>query len=179
MAYKDKYEVLGVIVALATNGLSVYKKGEEEGQISGGSIGDVVVRAKDESGFASVSIIGEQEWEEMPQNEAAEAEMKDVASDTKNLAPELAKAKNEIERLKAEILEAKGEAERFKEECTNLQDHVSALAGENLALSQKIQKLEAENKKLKEATKKEDKNKTDSAPKTNESQKGLNLGGNE
>nr|DAM82287.1 MAG TPA: autophagy protein [Caudoviricetes sp.] len=179
MAYKDKYEVLGVIVALATNGLSVYKKGEEEGQISGGNIGDVVVRAKGEDGFATVSIIGEQEWEEMPQNEAAEAEMKDVASSTKDLAPELAKAKNEIERLKAEILEAKGEAERFKEECTNLQDHVSALAGENLALSQKIQKLEAENKKLKEATKKEDKNKTDSAPKTNESQKGLNLGGNE
>lgn len=170
MAYKDKYEVLGVIVALATNGLRVYKKGEKEGQISDGNIGDVVVRAKDESGFASVSIIGEQEWEEMPQNEAAEAEMKDVASDIKNLAPELAKAKNEIERLKAEILEAKGEAERFKEECTNLQDRVSASAGENLALSQKIQKLETENKKLKEATKKEDKNKTDSAPKTNESQ---------
>ena len=145
MAYKDKYEVLGVIVALATNGLSVYKKGEEEGQISGGSIGDVVVRAKDESGFAAVSIIGEREWEEMPQNEAAEAEMNEVASGTKNLAPELAKAKNEIERLKAEILEAKGEAERFKEECTNLQDRVSASAGENLALSQKIQKLEAEN----------------------------------
>ena len=81
--------------------------------------------------------------------------------------------------MKAEILEAKGEAERFKEECTNLQDHVSASAGENLALSQKIQKLEAENKKLKEATKKEDKKKTDSAPKTNESQKGLKLGGNE
>ena len=92
MAYKDKYEVLGVIVALATNGLSVYKKGEEEGQISGGSIGDVVVRAKDESGFATVSIIGEQEWEEMPQNEAAEAEMKEVASGTKNLAPQLANA---------------------------------------------------------------------------------------
>lgn len=178
MAYKDKYEVLGVIVALATNGLRVYKKGEKEGQISDGNIGDVVVRAKDESGFASVSIIGEQEWEEMPQNEAAEAEMKDVASDTKNLAPELAKAKNEIERLKAEILETKGEAERFKEECTNLQDRVSASAGENLALSQKIQKLETENKKLKEATKKEDKNKTDSAPKTNEP-KDLNLGGNE
>ena len=179
MAYRDKYEVLGVIVALATNGLSVYKKGEEEGQISGGGIGDVVVRAKDESGVAAVSIISEQEWDEMPQNEAAEAEMKEVASGTKNLAPDIAKAKNEIERLKAEILEAKGETERFKEECTNLQDHVSALAGENLALSQKIQKLEAEYKKLKEATKKEDKNKTDSAPKTNESQKGLNLGGNE
>ncbi|WP_107953679.1 hypothetical protein [Campylobacter concisus] len=179
MAYKDKYEVLGVIVALATNGLSVYKKGEEEGQISGGNIGDVVVRAKGEDGFATVSIIGEQEWGEMPQNEAAEAELKEIASETKNLAPELAKAKNEIERLKAEILEAKGEAERFKEECANLQDRVSDLAGENLALSQKIQKLEAENKKLKEATKKEDKSKTDSAPKTNESQKGLNLGGNE
>lgn len=179
MAYKDKYEVLGVIVALATNGLSVYKKGEEEGQISGGNIGDFVVRAKGEDGFAAVSIIGEQEWEEMPQNEAAEIELKEIASSAKDLAPELAKAKNEIERLKAEILEAKGEAERFKEECANLQDRVSDLAGENLALSQKIQKLEAENKKLKEATKKEDKNKTDSAPKTNESQKGLNLGGNE
>ena len=174
MAYRDKYEVLGVIVALATNGLSVYKKGDDEGQISGGSIGDVVVRAKGEDGFASVSIIDEQEWEAMPQNEAAEAE-----TSAKNLAPELAKAKNEIERLKAEILEAKGEAERFKEECANLQDQISAAAGENLVLSQKIQKLEAENKKLKEATKKEDKNKTDSAPKTNESQQGLNLGGNE
>ena len=176
MAYKDKYEVLGVIVALATNGLSVYKKGEEEGQISGGSIGDVVVRAKDESGFASVIIISEQEWGEMPQNEAAEAEMKDVASDTKNLAPELAKAKNEIERLKAEILDAKGEAERFKEECMSLQDSISAAAGENLTLTQEIQKLEAENKKLKETAKKAEKSK-DNAPKANEPQD-LNLGGN-
>ena len=179
MAYRDKYEVLGVIIALATNGLSVYRKGDDEGQISGGSIGDVVVRAKGEDGFASVSVIDEREWEAMPQNEAAEAEMKQAASSAENLAPELAKAKNEIERLKAEILEAKGEAERFKEECANLQDQISAAAGENLALSQKIQKLEAENKKLKEATKKEDKNKADSAPKTNESQQGLNLGGNE
>nr|DAK28746.1 MAG TPA: autophagy protein [Caudoviricetes sp.] len=177
MAYRDKYEVLGTIVALASNGLSVYEKGDNKGQISGGSIGDVVVRLKSED--ASVSIIGEQEWEAMPQNEAAEAEMKQAASGAKNLAPELAKAKNEIERLKAEILEAKGEAERFKEECANLQDQISAVTGENLALSQKIQKLEAENKKLKEATKKEDKNKTDNAPKTNESQQGLNLGGNE
>ena len=176
MAYKDKYEVLGVIVALATNGLSVYKKGEEEGQISGGSIGDVVVRAKDESGFASVIIISEQEWDEMPQNEAAEAEMKDLASNTKNLAPELAKAKNEIERLKAEILDAKGEAERFKEECMSLQDRISAAAGENLTLTQEIQKLEAENKKLKEAAKKAEKSK-DNAPKANEPQD-LNLGGN-
>nr|DAY01305.1 MAG TPA: Macoilin family [Caudoviricetes sp.] len=176
MAYKDKYEVLGIIVALATNGLSVYKKGEEEGQISGGSIGDVVVRAKDESGFASVIIISEQEWDEMPQNEAAEAEMKDVASNTKNLAPELAKAKNEIERLKAEILDAKGEAERFKEECVSLQDRISAAAGENLTLTQEIQKLEAENKKLKETAKKAEKSK-DNAPKANEPQD-LNLGGN-
>lgn len=176
MAYKDKYEVLGIIVALATNGLSVYKKGEEEGQISGGSIGDVVVRAKDESGFTSVIIISEQEWDEMPQNEAAEAEMKDVASNTKNLAPELAKAKNEIERLKAEILDAKGEAERFKEECVSLQDRISAAAGENLTLTQEIQKLEAENKKLKEAAKKAEKSK-DNAPKANEPQD-LNLGGN-
>ena len=176
MAYKDKYEVLGIIVALATNGLSVYKKGEEEGQISGGSIGDVVVRAKDESGFASVIIISEQEWDEMPQNEAAEAEMKDVASNTKNLAPELAKAKNEIERLKAEILDAKGEAERFKEECVSLQDRISAAAGENLTLTQEIQKLEAENKKLKETARKAEKSK-DNAPKANEPQD-LNLGGN-
>ena len=176
MAYKDKYEVLGIIIALATNGLSVYKKGEEEGQISGGSIGDVVVRAKDESGFASVIIISEQEWDEMPQNEAAEAEMKDVASNTKNLAPELAKAKNEIERLNAEILDAKGEAERFKEECVSLQDRISAAAGENLTLTQEIQKLEVENKKLKETAKKAEKSK-DNAPKANEPQD-LNLGGN-
>lgn len=176
MAYKDKYEILGVIVALATNGLSVYKKGEEEGQISGGSIGDVVVRAKDESGFASVIIISEQELDEMPQNEAAEAEMKEITSGTKNLAPELAKAKNEIERLKAEILEAKGEAERFKEECMSLQDRISATAGENLTLTQEIQKLEAENKKLKETAKKAEKSKAN-APKANEPQD-LNLGGN-
>ena len=176
MAYKDKYEVLGVIVALATNGLRVYKKGEEEGQISDGNIGDVVVRAKDESGLASVIIISEQEWDEMPQNEAAEAEMKDLASNTKNLAPELAKAKNEIECLKAEILDAKGEAERFKEECVSLQDRISAAAGENLILTQEIQKLEAENKKLKEAAKKAEKSK-DNAPKANEPQD-LNLGGN-
>ena len=32
MPYKDEYEVLGTIVALATNGLSVYKKGDYEGQ---------------------------------------------------------------------------------------------------------------------------------------------------
>lgn len=178
MAYRDKYEVLGVIVALATNGLSVYKKGDDEGQVSGGSIGDVVVRAKGEDGFASVSIIGEQEWEAMPQNEAAEAEMKQAASGAKNLAPELAKAKNEIERLKAEILEAKGEAERFKEECAALQDRVSAAAGENMTLTQKASQLETENKKLKEATKKAEKSKADNAPKANEPQ-GLNLGGNE
>ena len=177
MAYRDKYEVLGVIIALATNGLSVYRKGDDEGQISGGSIGDVVVRAKGEDGFASVSIIDEWVWEAMPQNEAAEAEMKQAASSAKNLAPELAKAKNEIERLKAEILETKGEAERFKEECANLQDRISTAAGENLTLTQEIQKLEAENKKLKEAAKKTDKSK-DNAPKANEPQ-GLNLGGNE
>ena len=175
MAYRDKYEVLGVIVALATNGLSVYRKGDDEGQISGGSIGDVVVRVKGED--ASVSIIGEQEWEAMPQNEAAEAEMKQAASGAKNLAPELAKAKNEIERLKAEILETKGEAERFKEECASLQERISAAAGENLTLTQEIQKLEAENKKLKEAAKKAEKSK-DNAPKANEPQD-LNLGGNE
>nr|DAQ98809.1 MAG TPA: autophagy protein [Caudoviricetes sp.] len=179
MAYRDKYEVLGVIVAIASNGLSVYKKGDDEGQISGGSIGDVVVRPKGEDGFAAVSVIGEREWEAMPQNEAAEFEMMCAPSGAENLAAELAKAKNEIERLKAEMLEVRGEAERFKEECANLQDQISATAGENLALSQKIQKLEAENKKLKEATKKEDKNKADSVPKTNESQQGLNLGGNE
>ena len=178
MAYRDKYEVLGVIMAMASNGLSVYKKGDNEGQISGGSIGDVVVRAKGEDGFASVSIIGEQEWEAMPQNEAAEAEMKQTASGAKNLVLELAKAKNEIERLKAEILEAKGEAERFKEECASLQERISAAAGENLTLTQEIQKLEAENKKLKEAAKKADKSKADNAPKANEPQD-LNLGGNE
>ena len=177
MPYRDKYEVLGVIIALATNGLSVYRKGDDEGQISGGSIGDVVVRAKGEDGFASVSVIDEREWEAMPQNEAAEAEMKQAASSAENLAPELAKAKNEIERLKAEILEAKGEAERFKEECANLQDQISAAAGENLTLTQEIQKLEAENKKLKEAAKKAEKSK-DNAPKANEPQD-LNLGGNE
>ena len=175
MAYRDKYEVLGFIVALASNGLSVYKKGEDEGQISGGSIGDVVVRDKGEDGFASVNIISEQEWEAMPQNEAAEFEMMCAPSGAENLAAELAKAKNEIERLKAEILEVKGEAERFKEECANLQDRISAAAGENLALTQEIQKLEAENKKLKEAAKKAEKNK-DNAPKANESQD-LNLGG--
>lgn len=169
MAYRDKYEVLGTIVALASNGLSVYEKGDNKGQISGGSIGDVVVRDKGEDGFASVNIISEQEWEAMPQNEAAEAEMKQAASGAKNLVPELAKAKNEIERLKAEILEAKGEAERFKEECANLQDRISTAAGENLTLTQEIQKL-------KEAAKKAEKNK-DNAPKANESQD-LNLGGN-
>ena len=177
MAYRDKYEVLGVIVAMASNGLSVYKKGEDEGQISGGSIGDVVVRDKGEGGFASVNIISEQEWEAMPQNEAAEAEMKQAASSAKNLAPELAKAKNEIERLKAEILEAKGESERFKEECAHLHDRVSAAAGDNMPLTQKVSQLETENKKLKEAAKKAEKGK-DSAPKANEPQ-GLNLGGNE
>lgn len=176
MAYRDKYEVLGTIVAMASNGLSVYEKGDNKGQISGGSIGDVVVRVKGED--ASVSIIGEQEWEAMPQNEAAEAEMKQAASGAKNLVPELAKAKNEIERLKAEILEAKGEAERFKEECVSLQERISAAAGENLTLTQEIQKLEVENKKLKEAAKKAEKNKADNAPKANEPQ-GLNLGGNE
>ena len=175
MAYRDKYEVLGTIVAMASNGLSVYEKGDNKGQISGGSIGDVVVRLKGED--ASVSIISEQEWEAMPQNEAAEAEMKQAASGAKNLAPELAKAKNEIERLKAEMLEVRGEAERFKEECASLQERISAAAGENLTLTQEIQKLEAENKKLKEAAKKAEKSK-DNAPKANEPQD-LNLGGNE
>ena len=171
MVYRDKYEVLGIIVAIASNGLSVYEKGGNKGQISGGSIGDVVVRVKGED--ASVSIIGEQEWEAMPQNEAAEAEMKQAASGAKNLAPELAKAKNEIERLRTEMLEA----ERFKEECASLQERISAAAGENLTLTQEIQKLEAENKKLKEAAKKAEKSK-DNAPKANEPQD-LNLGGNE
>ena len=174
MAYRDKYEVLGTIVAMASNGLSVYEKGDNKGQISGGSIGDVVVRVKGED--ASVSIIGEQEWEAMPQNEAAEAEMKQAASGAKNLAPELAKAKNEIERLKAEILEAKGEVERFKEECAKLHARRRTAAGENLTMTHEIQKLEAENKKLKEAAKKAEKNK-DNAPKANEPQD-LNLGGN-
>ena len=175
MAYRDKYEVLGVIVALATNGLSVYRKGDDEGQISGGSIGDVVVRTKGED--TSVSIIGEREWEVMPQNEAAEFEMMCAPSGAENLAAELAKAKNQIERLKAEMLEVRGEAERFKEECASLQERISAAAGENLTLTQEIQKLEAENKKLKEAAKKAEKSK-DNAPKANEPQD-LNLGGNE
>ena len=178
MAYRDKYEVLGFIVALATNGLSVYKKGEDEGQISGGSIGDVVVRDKGEDGFASVNIISEQEWEAMPQNEAAEVEMMCAPSGAENLAVELAKAKNEIERLKAEMLEVRGEAERFKDECVSLQERISAAAGENLTLTQEFQKLEVENKKLKEAAKKAEKGKADNAPKANEPQD-LNLGGNE
>lgn len=179
MPYKDEYEILGTIVALATNGLSVYKKGDYEGQISGGKQGDVVVRAKGADGYTAVSVIGEQEWEEMPQNEAAEAEMKQAAFDAKNLAPELAKAKNEIERLKAEVLEAKGEAERLKEERATLQERISAAADENITLTQKIAQLEAENKKQKEAAQKGAKNKADNAPKANEPQQGLNLGGNE
>lgn len=178
MAYRDKYEVLGVIVALATNGLSIYKKGEDEGQISGGSIGDVVVRSKNESGFAAVSIISEQEWESMPQNEAAEAEMKKSSSSAQDLAPQLAKATNECERLRAEILDLKGESEHFKEECASLQERLSVAAGENLALTQKISQLEAENKKLKEASKKAEKNRAESTSKPNEP-KDLNLGGNE
>ena len=178
MAYRDKYEVLGVIVALATNGLSIYKKGEDEGQISGGSIGDVVVRSKNESGFAAVSIISEQEWESMPQNEAAEAEMKNISSSAQDLAPQLTKATNECERLRAEILDVRGEAEHFKEECASLQERLSVAAGENLALTQKISQLERENKKLKEAAKKAEKNRAESASKPNEP-KDLNLGGNE
>lgn len=178
MAYRDKYEVLGVIVALATNGLSIYKKGEDEGQISGGSIGDVVVRSKNESGFAAVSIISEQEWESMPQNEAAEAEMKKSSSSAQDLAPQLAKVTNECERLRAEILDIRGESERFKEECASLQERLSVAAGENLALTQKISQLESENKKLKEASKKAEKNRAESASKPNEP-KDLNLGGNE
>ena len=171
MPYKDEYEVLGVVVDIATNGLSVYKKGKSQGQISGGKQGDVVVRPKDADSFAAVSTIGEQEWEAMPQNEAAEAEMKQAQDGAKNLAPELAKAKNEIERLKAEILEIKGEGERLKEERASLQERISAAAGENLALTQEIQKL-------KEAAKKGAKDKTADAHKANE-QQGLNLGGNE
>lgn len=178
MAYRDKYEVLGVIVALATNGLSIYKKGEDEGQISGGSIGDVVVISKNESGFAAVSIISEQEWERMPQNEAAEAEMKKSSSSAQDLAPQLAKATNECERLRAEILDIRGESEHFKEECASLQERLSVAAGENLALTQKISQLESENKKLKEASKKAEKNRAESASKPNEP-KDLNLGGNE
>ena len=178
MAYRDKYEVLGVIVALATNGLSIYKKGEDEGQISGGSIGDIVVRSKNESGFAAVSIISEQEWESMPQNEAAEAEMKKSSSSAQDLAPQLTKATNECERLRAEILDIRGELEHFKEECASLQECLSVAAGENLALTQKISQLEAENKKLKETAKKAEKNRAESASKPNEP-KDLNLGGNE
>ena len=172
MPYKDEYEVLGVVLDIATNGLSVYKKGKSQGQISGGKQGDVVVRPKDADGYTAVSIIGEQEWEEMPQNEAAEAEMKQAAFDAKSFASELAKAKNEIERLKAEILEVKGEREHLKEERTSLQEQISAAAGENLALTQEIQKL-------KEAAQKGAKNKADNTPKANEPQQGLNLGGNE
>ena len=178
MPYKDEYEFLGVVVDIATNGLSVYKKGKSQGQISGGKQGDVVVRPKDADSFAAVSIIGEQEWEEMPQNEAAEAEMKQAAFDAKSFASELAKDKNEIERLKAEVLEAKGEAERLKEERASLQERISAAANENITLTQKIAQLETENKKLKEAAKKTEKSKADNAHKANE-QQGLNLGGNE
>ena len=178
MAYRDKYEVLGVIVALATNGLSIYKKGEDEGQISGGSIGDVVVRSKNESGFAAVSIISEQEWESMPQNEVAEAEMKKSASSAQDLAPQLTKATNECERLRAEILDIRGESEHFKEECTSLQERLSVAASENLALTQKISQHESENKKLKETAKKAEKNRAESTSKPNEP-KDLNLGGNE
>ena len=178
MPYKDEYEVLGVVVDIATNGLSVYKKGKSQGQISGGKQGDVVVRPKDADSFAAVSIIGEQEWEAMPQNEAAEAEMKQALDGAKNLAPELAKAKNEIERLKAEILEVKGEREHLKEEHASLQEQISAAADENITLTQKIAQLEAENKKQKEAAQKGAKDKTADAHKANE-QQGLNLGGNE
>ena len=60
MRHKAMFVFLGTIVAMASNGLSIYRKGKEEGKVSGGNIGDVVVREIG-GGHTPVMIITESE----------------------------------------------------------------------------------------------------------------------
>lgn len=107
MRHKAMFLLLGTIVAMATNGLSIYRKGEEEGQISGGNIGDVVVRDVGSQNPSTIMIISESEWEAMPKNEEAAAEIEEAGKSKENLKEELAKAKNKISELEAELAESK------------------------------------------------------------------------
>lgn len=93
---------------MASNGLSIYRKGKEEGKVSGGNIGDVVVREIG-GGHTPVMIITESEWEAMPKDEKAANEIIEASVSEENLKAELAKAKNKIAELEAEIANIKKE----------------------------------------------------------------------
>lgn len=107
MRHKTMFLLLGTIVAMASNGLSIYRKGEEEGQISGGNIGDVVVREIRSQNPTSIMIISESEWDAMPKDEEAAIEIEEAGKSKENLKGELAKAKNKISELEAELAESK------------------------------------------------------------------------
>ncbi|QCD52504.1 hypothetical protein [Campylobacter sp. RM16192] len=106
MRHKAMFLFLGTIVAMETNGLSLYKKGKEEGRVSGGNIGDVVVREID-GGPTSIMIITEEEWEAMPKDEKTAVEIEEASRSQENLKDELTKAKNKIAELEEELKKAK------------------------------------------------------------------------
>lgn len=106
MKHKGLYEVLGVVVAIAANGLSIYKKGKNEGRVSGGRVGDMVVLPKGESQTA-VKIIPASDWEAMADDEKMAKEIEQIISSKEDIAKELVEARAEIERLKSEIAKAK------------------------------------------------------------------------
>ena len=77
---KSDFKVLGTITHMATNGLMVFSNGKSTGQISDGKIGDVVVRAKDETGL-EVQIFSAEEWASMGAEEKKSGKDEDGKKD--------------------------------------------------------------------------------------------------
>lgn len=77
---KSDFKVLGTITHMATNGLMVFSNGKSTGQISDGKIGDVVVRAKDETGL-EVQIFSAEEWSAMGADEKKSGKDEDGKKD--------------------------------------------------------------------------------------------------
>ncbi|WP_298706268.1 hypothetical protein [uncultured Campylobacter sp.] len=77
---KSDFKVLGTITHMATNGLMVFSNGKSTGQISDGKIGDVVVRAKDETGLEA-QIFSAEEWASMGADEKKSGKDEDGKKD--------------------------------------------------------------------------------------------------
>ena len=138
---KKDYALLGLIKHFATNGLSVYENGKESGQISGGAIGDAVVK---ELGSAAIKIIPASEWVNMPANEE-EASKPEQTVDIKKLQSEVAQAnkradeyKAKLEKAQAEILDLKDDLQKANDESLNLRGLLEKASSENLELETKL-----------------------------------------
>lgn len=130
--YKEQFEVLGTITYQATNGLSVYVSGEgdsgQKGQISGGRVGDMVVREKARDMSAQAFIIPQEEWDAMPKNEKEAGELANLSSKgSKDLKNELAKAMSKVSQLEAELEDAKEDLQKANDENANLRGLLEAV----------------------------------------------------